>query len=156
MFNGRDAVSASHFLIWDGDTPSLPIYETNLRIKRRIRAAVAAAVFGRKFLRRNFPKAIVEIAMARSEQNFPSAAGILVSATRARIRFSFPIFSRQRWLCKGRTDGCRRKFWSPHRKTNPNEDCPRASPSTRRFAAAPSARRASPRVRGRERFYRAA
>ena len=132
-------------------SPSLPIHE---RIKRRTRAAVEATVFGREILRRNFPKAKVEIVSAQSKRNLPSRAEIPVSATGTKMWFSARIFFRRQWLCKADRDGCRQKFSSPRRETNPYEDCPRASSSTRRFAATPNVRRASPQAKRRQKICR--
>ncbi|GEM_PF-4162788 len=120
-----------------------------------MRAAAAATAFGRKFLRRNFPAAKDKIATVKLKLFFQSAAEIPVFAIEMKIPFSLPIFSRRQSPCTNSKDAGRRKFLSPRHEMNSTEDCPRASPSTRRIAAVPNARPASPRAQGREKFYHA-
>ncbi len=88
-------------------------------------------------------------------QSFPSSAGIPVFAICNVNSLFFSDFCRRRWLCKFGRDICRQTFRSTDSESECDcRDCPRASSSTRRFAATPNARRASPRARQRRKSFR--
>ena len=52
-----------------------------------------------------------------------------------RLRISFPISFRRRWLCTGNTDARRQRFWQRLFRKIPGKDCLPASSSKPRFAA---------------------